>query len=218
MDLTCLVMHPNEDCIATGASNGKIILWYNFLACMREKNRLGEEDIEERNVDEEMNVDVDEQEEESDSSDDDDKGKRIRIKKKREIEKSKSIKQQPSKVVIVKPTKSILHWHSLPVVAIKFTPEGSFLLSGGHECVLVKWLYKTGQKDFRPRLGSPITDIVSSLDNTLYTTRHLDNSNILFSNLLALLYIYEMTIYLSGSFDERQFEYHSNHRAFLVPQ
>lgn len=176
MDLTCLNMHPNEDCIATGTSNGKIILWYNFLACMREKNRIGEEEIEENNIDEAMNVDEEEQEE-SDSSDDDMPRRVVDKKKKREqLQKAKSVKKTAA--VVVKPTKSILHWHSLPVVAIKFTPEGSFLLSGGHECVLVKWLYKTGQKDFRPRLGSPITDLVSSLDNTLYVTRHLDNSNI----------------------------------------
>jgi hypothetical protein len=27
-EITCLKIHPNEDCIATGTVSGKIILWY----------------------------------------------------------------------------------------------------------------------------------------------------------------------------------------------
>ena len=78
----------------------------------------------------------------------------------------------------IRPTESVLHWHSLPVLSVSFSKEGSILLSGGHECVLVKWMFKTGQKDFKPRLGAPITDITSSADNTLYATKHLDNSKL----------------------------------------
>ena len=71
---------------------------------------------------------------------------------------------------------TVLHWHSLSVLSLAFSTEGSYLLSGGHECVLVKWLTKTGQKDFKPRLGAPINEITCSLDNTLYVSRHVDNS------------------------------------------
>ncbi len=46
------------------------------------------------------------------------------------------------------PSETTLYWHSLPVVCLNFTTEGSFLLSGGHECVLVKWMYKKSQKEF----------------------------------------------------------------------
>ena len=76
----------------------------------------------------------------------------------------------------ITPSKTTLHWHSLPVICLNFTTEGSFLLSGGHECVLVKWMYKTGQKDFLPRLGAPLKEINCSKDNTLYAVNHLDNS------------------------------------------
>ena len=76
----------------------------------------------------------------------------------------------------IKPVRNTLHWHSLPVLCLQFTTEGSFLLSGGHECVLVKWMYKTGQKDFLPRLGAPLSEIVSAKDNTLYAVQHSDNS------------------------------------------
>ena len=82
------------------------------------------------------------------------------------------------KVKITKqiPTMSILHWHSLPVLTLSFSAEGSFLLSGGHECVLVKWMFRTGQKEFKPRLGAPLNEIYCTNDNTYYATRHLDNS------------------------------------------
>jgi hypothetical protein len=37
-------------------------------------------------------------------------------------------------------------------------------------------MYKTGQKDFLPRLGAPLKEINCSKDNTLYALHHLDNS------------------------------------------
>jgi NET1-associated nuclear protein 1 (U3 small nucleolar RNA-associated protein 17) len=79
----------------------------------------------------------------------------------------------------IKPVRNVLHWHSLPVLCLQFTTEGSFLLSGGYECVLVKWMHKTGQKDFLPRLGAPLSEIVSAKDNTLYAVQHSDNSKLI---------------------------------------
>ncbi len=61
------------------------------------------------------------------------------------------------------------------MLSLCFTQEGSYLLSGGYECVLVKWMYKTGQKDFKPRLGSPIKSIYCAKDNTVYALEHSDN-------------------------------------------
>ena len=115
-------MHPNEDCIATGTSTGKIIVWYNYFQSEAENQENG-------------------------------------------LKSGKS-----------RPTMNTLHWHALPVLSLSFTTEGSYLLSGGHECVLVKWMFKSGQKDFKPRLAAPISEIVCAKDNTLYATQHLDNS------------------------------------------
>lgn len=67
------------------------------------------------------------------------------------------------------------HWHSLAVKTLSFTPEGSCLLSGGHECVLVKWQMNLEQRDFLPRLGAPLCNITASPDGTLYATSHTDN-------------------------------------------
>ena len=53
--------------------------------------------------------------------------------------------------------------------------SGSYLLSGGHECVLVKWLYRKSEPTFRPRLGAPIIHLISSNDQTFYACTHSDN-------------------------------------------
>ena len=51
------------------------------------------------------------------------------------------------------------------------------MLSGGHECVLVKWQYNAHTKDTLPRLGGPITHVSCSKDNKLYAACHSDNGN-----------------------------------------
>ncbi|XP_025094172.1 WD repeat-containing protein 75-like [Pomacea canaliculata] len=67
------------------------------------------------------------------------------------------------------------HWHSLPVQTLSFTEEGSYFLSGGHECVLVKWHTNMEQRDFLPRLGAPLCNIACSPDGMFYATSHTDN-------------------------------------------
>ena len=71
---------------------------------------------------------------------------------------------------------SHLHWHSLPVLALHFSPDGSMLFSGGYECVLVKWNYRSSEPTFRPRLGSPVLHIRSAPDQTFGLTTHQDNN------------------------------------------
>uniref|UniRef100_A0A8C9SHP8 WD repeat domain 75 n=1 Tax=Scleropages formosus TaxID=113540 RepID=A0A8C9SHP8_SCLFO len=73
-------------------------------------------------------------------------------------------------------TYSTEHWHHSAVNALHFTPEGTELLSGGVESVLVLWRYGAGsKKDFVPRLGSAIEHISVSPDGSLYCTSHKDN-------------------------------------------
>ncbi|PWN46911.1 WD40 repeat-like protein [Violaceomyces palustris] len=56
---------------------------------------------------------------------------------------------------------TLMHWHSHSVASLAFTPNGSHLLSGGEEAVLVLWaLHGNGtEKEFVPRLGAPIASI-----------------------------------------------------------
>ncbi|XP_033990388.1 WD repeat-containing protein 75 [Trematomus bernacchii] len=73
-------------------------------------------------------------------------------------------------------TYSTLHWHHSAVSSLCFTPEGTNLLSGGLESVLVQWRYnQESQRDFLPRLGSAITHIAVSPDGALFCTSHSDN-------------------------------------------
>uniref|UniRef100_A0A7N6FK87 WD repeat-containing protein 75 second beta-propeller domain-containing protein n=1 Tax=Anabas testudineus TaxID=64144 RepID=A0A7N6FK87_ANATE len=73
-------------------------------------------------------------------------------------------------------TYSTLHWHHSAVSSLRFTPEGTNLLSGGVESVLVQWRYnQESQRDFLPRLGAAITHITISPDGALFCTSHSDN-------------------------------------------
>lgn len=57
---------------------------------------------------------------------------------------------------------STLHWHAHTVSSIAFTANGAYLLSGGEESVLVIWQVHSGKREFVPRVGSPIKNIVVS--------------------------------------------------------
>ncbi|KIJ66298.1 hypothetical protein HYDPIDRAFT_174438 [Hydnomerulius pinastri MD-312] len=57
---------------------------------------------------------------------------------------------------------STLHWHAHAVSSVAFTTNGAYLLSGGEESVLVIWQLHSGKREFVPRVGSPIKNIVVS--------------------------------------------------------
>uniref|UniRef100_A0A8C8EG05 WD repeat domain 75 n=1 Tax=Otus sunia TaxID=257818 RepID=A0A8C8EG05_9STRI len=74
-------------------------------------------------------------------------------------------------------TFSTLHWHHDTVMDLAFSLQGSSLLSGGVESVIVLWRNESErQRDFLPRLGSAIEYISVSPDGTLCCTLHTDNS------------------------------------------
>ena len=55
-----------------------------------------------------------------------------------------------------KPVSSAYHWHSHGVSSVVFNSDGTYMLSGGEEAVLVIWQLETGTKRFLPRLGTYI--------------------------------------------------------------
>ncbi|KAG0370671.1 WD40-repeat-containing domain protein [Gamsiella multidivaricata] len=75
-----------------------------------------------------------------------------------------------------RPVTTIMHWHAHKVAALTFTSDGTYLLSGGEEAVLVIWQLNTGFKQFLPRLGSEIKHITVSPDQGFYAIGHQDNS------------------------------------------
>ncbi|KAG1180586.1 hypothetical protein G6F70_000578 [Rhizopus microsporus] len=72
--------------------------------------------------------------------------------------------------------RSIHHWHHLPVRCLTFMADGSYLMSGGEEAVLVIWQLDTGHKQFLPRLGGSIDFITISPNNRFYCVGLDDNS------------------------------------------
>ncbi|QIW95404.1 hypothetical protein AMS68_000922 [Peltaster fructicola] len=69
-----------------------------------------------------------------------------------------------------------LHWHRNTVAAVKFSPDGNYIISGGSETVLVMWQLATGHKSFLPNLTSPIERIAVNAAGNRYNLRLGDNS------------------------------------------
>ncbi|GFS49839.1 WD repeat-containing protein 75 [Nephila pilipes] len=80
------------------------------------------------------------------------------------------------------PIRSIYHWHTLPVADIAFSPEGSYLFSGGGEATLVKWNLFKDEQLYLPRLGAPIHKLNMSTDGSFVLTAHDDNSLQIFNS------------------------------------
>ncbi|KAG4305415.1 hypothetical protein PORY_000971 [Pneumocystis oryctolagi] len=74
------------------------------------------------------------------------------------------------------PIVRIFHWHPQTFSALNCILDGSYILTGGKEGVLVFWQVKTGNKQFLPRLGSPIKKIGISKTNSLYAILLENNS------------------------------------------
>ena len=53
--------------------------------------------------------------------------------------------------------------------------SGAYLYSGGEESVLVFWQVDTNHKQFKPRLGAPISRICNSEEDTVIAVSHTDN-------------------------------------------
>jgi NET1-associated nuclear protein 1 (U3 small nucleolar RNA-associated protein 17) len=71
---------------------------------------------------------------------------------------------------------TMYHWHAHGVRCLAFDRDGTYMISGGKEGVLVIWQLGTGSKRFLPRLGSPIIALSISTDHTLYAISLEDNS------------------------------------------
>ena len=69
-----------------------------------------------------------------------------------------------------------LHWHRVAPRSVKFSPDSSYLISGGDETVLVIWQLDTNQKQVLPHLTTPILNMSISHQGSAYALRLADNS------------------------------------------
>ncbi|XP_063286207.1 WD repeat-containing protein 75 isoform X1 [Pelobates fuscus] len=73
-------------------------------------------------------------------------------------------------------TYTSLHWHHDAVMDLAFSAQGTKLLSGGIESVLVQWPFGSeSNREYLPRLGAAIEHISTSPDGSLLCTSHVDN-------------------------------------------
>ena len=75
----------------------------------------------------------------------------------------------------------ILHWHREAVEATRWSRDGLYILSGGHESVFILWQLETGKRQELPHLPSRITGITVSPTGTSYGLQLADNSVIVMS-------------------------------------
>jgi WD40 repeat protein len=75
--------------------------------------------------------------------------------------------------------KTTLQWHIYKVCSLCFSNEGSFLLSGGREGVLVIWHMSTGHKSFMPKLGGFLEHIERNPSNSVKYIISLTNNTII---------------------------------------
>lgn len=69
-----------------------------------------------------------------------------------------------------------LHWHSAQVPTLEFALSGQYLLSGGHEGVLVLWQLTTSNKQYLPRISHTIESIATSTMSKYYALKLADNT------------------------------------------
>ncbi|KAF2663735.1 WD40 repeat-like protein [Microthyrium microscopicum] len=74
-----------------------------------------------------------------------------------------------------------LHWHRLPVGAVRWSKDGNYIISGGQETVLCLWQLNTGHRQDLPNLTSDIEGLAVSPAGSSYGIRFADNTVMILS-------------------------------------
>jgi NET1-associated nuclear protein 1 (U3 small nucleolar RNA-associated protein 17) len=74
------------------------------------------------------------------------------------------------------------HWHRNEVLAVKWSLDGNYIISGGHETVMVIWQLDTGQQQFLPHLSATIQSLTVSNTGSAYAVQLADNSVMVLSS------------------------------------
>ncbi|KAK6340352.1 hypothetical protein TWF730_002114 [Orbilia blumenaviensis] len=82
----------------------------------------------------------------------------------------------PTASSAAKVIKSKLHWHRSAVGCVKYSKDGTYLISGGRETVLILWQLSTSSRQTLPNLGASIKSIFISPTGSSYALILADNS------------------------------------------
>ena len=85
------------------------------------------------------------------------------------------------------------HWHRNEVLTVKWSIDGNYIISGGHETVMVIWQLDTGHQQFLPHLSSAVQHLTVSRTGAAYAVHLADNSVMILSTSEL-----QPTAYISG--------------------
>lgn len=85
------------------------------------------------------------------------------------------------------------HWHRNAVLTVKWSLDGNYVISGGHETVMVIWQLDTGQQQFLPHLSASVEHLTVSKTGSSYALHLADNSVMVLSTTEL-----QPTAYVSG--------------------
>lgn len=184
--ITTVMFHSKDEFIATGEANGRIILWYSWLKPRKSTQTVvNQENTFANSV--------------NSGSDDIAKRKKKKLIMLKSAKRRKLFSQRPIVNFAASIKKKIenefkaqmsgmvwssLHWHANPVLSMAGYPDGTHIVSGGEESVLVVWNLPTETKRFLPRVGAPISFITIS-PNEKYIALALLNNTIKIVDLLS---------------------------------
>lgn len=69
-----------------------------------------------------------------------------------------------------------IHWHRNEVLTVKWSLDGNYIISGGHETVIVISQLDTGHQQFLPHLSAAVQHITVSKSGSAYAVHLADNS------------------------------------------
>lgn len=69
-----------------------------------------------------------------------------------------------------------LVWHRREVLALKWSLDGNYLISGSHETVMVIWQLDTREHQYLPHLSASITNITVAPSGSVYAVQLANNS------------------------------------------